>query len=87
MTTNKMFVYTEAGVLVNRVDFNDLVYKYGEPIQVSANGLIFIFHKEEKKDQIHIFKLTKDGFIYQKSIDIEQEIFKYIKTYKEIATT
>jgi len=44
-TEHKYYVYTQNGLLINRVDFKDLVNKYGEPVATSSNGLNFILKK------------------------------------------
>jgi hypothetical protein len=44
-TEHKYYVYTQNGLLVNRVNFTDLVNKYGEPVATSSNGLNFILKK------------------------------------------
>ena len=36
-------VYTERGILINRVDFSEYVEEYGTPISVSSDGRNFIF--------------------------------------------
>ena len=44
-TESKYYVYTQNGLLINRIDFSDLVENYGNPISTSSNGLNFIFKK------------------------------------------
>ena len=45
ITSNKYYIYSLKGILNKRVDFSDLVKKYGTPRTVSNNGTIFIFKK------------------------------------------
>jgi hypothetical protein len=40
-----MYVYTETGILVDRVSYRDIAEAYGKPIEISENGLILIFRK------------------------------------------
>ena len=37
-TEHKYYVYQQNGLLINRVDFSDLVEQYGAPTSVSSNG-------------------------------------------------
>lgn len=51
-TEHKYYVYTQNGLLLNRVNFSDVVSKYGEPVSTSSNGLNFIFKKTPSKLKI-----------------------------------
>ena len=42
-----MYIYTETGILVDRVDYQELAKEIGKPIALSENGLILIFKKGE----------------------------------------
>jgi len=43
MTSKKIMVYTERGILLRVIDISEEFQKYGSPIQVSSNGKNFIF--------------------------------------------
>ena len=43
VTDSKFLVYTQGGILIRRESFKNLTEKYGHPVEVSNNGLIFIF--------------------------------------------
>lgn len=45
ITESKYYVYSQNGVLINRVDFGNLVDAYGEPVQTSSNGQVYILKK------------------------------------------
>ena len=38
-----MYVYTETGILVDRISYREIAEKYGKPVEISENGLILIF--------------------------------------------
>ena len=40
---NKMYVYTETGILIDRISYAHIAEKYGKPVEISENGLILIF--------------------------------------------
>jgi len=42
-----MYVYSQVGVLINRVKFENVVAKFGNPICCSPNGQNYIFAKSE----------------------------------------
>ena len=44
-TEYKYYVFSQNGVLFNRVNFSDVVEQYGVPVAVSNNGQNFIFKK------------------------------------------
>ena len=77
VSSNKYFIYSEGGLLCNRVDYSSLVGRFGVPIEVSNDGRNFIFCAPDKKSILHVLRLEISGFIFVKTIDV----FKAIKTY------
>jgi len=59
-TSKKYFIYSEGGLLFNRIDYALISEKYGEQIQVSNNGRIFVFQKPDKTSEINILEMTID---------------------------
>jgi hypothetical protein len=49
-----MYIYTETGVLVDRVDYHELSKEIGKPVAISENGLILIFKKGEVSEKISL---------------------------------
>lgn len=47
VTETKYYVYTQCGLLINRIVYAAQVEKYGDPINCSSNGLNYIFKKQE----------------------------------------
>ena len=39
ITDNKMYVYTETGILVDRLLYRDIAESCGKPIDISEDGL------------------------------------------------
>jgi len=54
------------------------VKAYGKPLTVSNNGRIFIFKKSTSLI-LNILMLTLDGFDFIKSVDIMDNIVKYVE--------
>jgi len=51
-TTEHIYeVYTQNGMMLNRVDFKDKINDYGEPIATSSNGINFVFQRSIKTIQ------------------------------------
>ena len=48
-TEHKYYVYSQNGLLINRVNFSNYIKKYGNPVATSPNGLNFIFQKSFDK--------------------------------------
>lgn len=90
-TESKYYVYTQDGLMINRVNFKNLVDKYGDPLATSGNGLNFVFKKEYDYDTIHMKDLQKKmftisimnmsifGLIHVKNVDLIEEIKKQHK--------
>jgi hypothetical protein len=79
LTTYKYFMYNHAGILVNRVDFSKTIEKYGNPVETSPNGLVYILQKPSNPLTIHLFALTYDGFKRVKSINLHNAIWAYLR--------
>ena len=43
LTQSKYYVYDTNGILQNRINYNDIADKYGQPISTSSNGQYFVF--------------------------------------------
>ena len=80
VTGHKFMIYSEGGLLSKRICYKKEVEKYGNPISVSDNGRIFIFQsqKENSRWNIHILKMTSEGFVFIKSIHIRDAIYAYV---------
>ena len=87
VTASKFFVYSEGGLLYNRVDYQEKVTKlYGAPIEVSNDGRNFIFQKGDEKEVIHILRLELDEFKFIKTINIFESMKSYIKNANDTAS-
>ena len=73
-----MFIYTETGILVEKIDFSDLAIKYDKPIEISENGLILIFSKGLDDDEIHLIQVHIDKLEHVTTINIKQRIQSYL---------
>lgn len=86
-TENKYYVYQQNGILINRVDFNEQVNKYGSPQAVSSNGQNYIFRENlDKRDfekpyqrieerlKFNIMKLNIFGINWIKKINVLEGI-------------
>lgn len=80
-TRSVYFVYSMSGILLNRVDFKEMVEQFGRVEQISENGKNMIFLDERDKFKIphaHILCLNSSQLIYIKSIHIYDDITNYI---------
>ena len=88
-TEFKYYVYTQDGLLINRVNFKKYVDKFGPPISTSSNGLNFIFKKDhdydccqdmnelrEKMFTISVINMSIFGLIHIKDVNLLEEISK-----------
>ena len=79
ISENKMYIYTETGILIDRVDYSDLAESYGKPINISENGNILIFKKGIENPEIHLVLIHIDKLEYIRSINIKERIDNYFK--------
>lgn len=78
ITESKYFIYTLKGILKDRVDFSDMVRKYGNPRQVSNNGMVYIF-KKTQNFKLNVILLSQGGLTFVKTIHIKDAIHNYIE--------
>ena len=74
-----MYIYTETGILVDRVDYQELSKEIGKPIAISENGLILIFKKGEQSEEISLVRVAINKLSKLKTIIIKDEIEKHLE--------
>jgi len=77
ISEHKYYVYSQGGILENRVDYWIEATKYGEPTAVSNNGQIFIF-RQPKTLIIHVLIMTLEKLEHIKKIDLARAIPAYL---------
>ena len=65
-----MYIYSEMGILLDRVNYSDIAKKYGKPITISENGTIFIFRKGMENPEIHMIMVHLDKLEFVETINI-----------------
>ena len=60
-----------------------MVTQYGVPIEVSSNGIQFVFQKPDDIFNLHIVSFTSDKAVVVKSIDIKGNISTYLEQMKK----
>lgn len=71
LSEQKLYVYSQNGLLSNRVEYSDLVDKYGEMLATSNSGQSFIFYQ---KPEVTIFKLSIFGLHPVQKFSLKTEI-------------
>ena len=77
-----MYVYSETGILVDRVSYKDIAEKYGKPIEISENGLILIFKKGHDSPIIHLVMVHIDKLEWVKTINVKEQLSNYLNSPK-----
>ena len=77
-TESKYYIYSENGLLLNRVVFKDLTKRYGEIVSTSANGLNFALWNKNS-DEVTIIRLSLIKMKFIKSIPLTQSIVEFAK--------
>lgn len=75
LTEFKYYVYSERGLLVNRINFGQFIRQYGEPLTVSSNGLNYIF-KIKGENTVNIVHMNEFKAHFLKSIDVKQAFWQ-----------
>ena len=57
-TEYKYYVYSQNGMVINRVDYSNIVKQHGIPVASSSNGLNFIFKKSLNQVEDQFKNLT-----------------------------
>ena len=73
-----MFIYTETGILIDRINYKDLAHRYGKPIEISENGLILIFQKHSESTEIHLIQVHIHKLEWVATIDVRKRLAKYM---------
>jgi len=58
---NKMYVYTETGILVDRILYRDIAEKCGKPDSMSEDAKYYIFRRSPHSIDSHLVQITLDG--------------------------
>ena len=69
-----MYIYTENGILIGRVSYQDLADKYGKPVTISENGLILVFKKGHDSPIIHLVYIHINKLEWIESINIKERL-------------
>lgn len=79
---NKMYIYTENGILIGKVSYQDLADKYGKPVTISENGLILVFKKGHDSPIIHLLYIHINKLEWIETINIKERLDDYFESYK-----
>jgi hypothetical protein len=74
-----MFIYTETGILIDKIDYNDIGDKYGKPVCISENGNVLIFRKGNDNPEIHLIYIHFDKLEWIETINIKSRLDAYFE--------
>jgi hypothetical protein len=78
-----MYIYSEMGILIDRINYLDLADKYGKPMCISENGTILLFRKSIDNPEIHIVLVHLDKLEYVETINIKERLTEFFEQNKE----
>ena len=58
---SKLYIYTETGILIDRILYRDESAKWGKPVTVSEDGKNLIFRKSDQSPDIFLVKIMISG--------------------------
>ena len=67
---SKFYVYSEKGLLLNRIEYSEYTKKYGEFVSTSPDGLNFVLH-DKVADTISIIRFDEEEVQLLKSIKVD----------------
>lgn len=69
-TTEHIYsVYSQNGMLLNKVNYGDKISQYGEPIAASSNGVSFVFQKNLSSMHENYLKFVVASVFTKKKVD------------------
>ena len=78
ITEHKFYVYSEKGLLLNRIEYSDKIKQYGDEASASSNGLNFALFKS-RNDQVTILRFNESECSILKTFNIEGAIKELLK--------
>ena len=81
LTESKYYVYSEKGILLNRINFRQFVEFYGEPLTVSSNGLNYVF-KKKGENVINVIHMNEFKIHFIKSIEVKKAFWQCMNEQK-----
>lgn len=79
-----MYVYSETGILCEKIDYRDITEIHGKPMAVSENGKNMLFIKCQKSNNISICEISYKGVTpIMSKINIKNKIQDYIDNLPE----
>lgn len=73
-----MYVYTETGILLDRIKYDEIANKCGRPESISENGSHILFCKCNCSADIHLVDVNVQGLKVTGSINLKKRIEQYI---------
>ena len=80
---NKMYIYSEMGILIDRVDYSKLADKYGKPMSISENGTILLFRKSMENPEIHMIMVHLNKLEFVITINIKEKLNSFFRNNVE----
>ena len=74
----KIYIYTDTGILVDRILYKEISMQCGKPQDLSENARFFVFRKGDYCPVISIVRLEITGLNVLKQINIKDRILNYI---------
>ena len=75
---DKLYVYTETGILVRRITYSDLSEDYGRPQAISEDGKNVLFTKSRTSPIIALIKMDIEGMHLKSEVNYVQRIGAHI---------
>lgn len=75
---DKIYIYTDTGILVDRILYKEISMQCGKPQDLSENARFFVFRKGDYDPVISIVRLEITGLNVLKQINIKDRILNYI---------
>lgn len=75
-------MYTETGILIKRLLYEDITMRCGKPVSISEDGRYMIFRQSNTTPELYLIQVTFNGLVEIRTLHIQQEVEKCIQTYE-----
>ena len=79
----KIYIYTDTGILIKRLEYKDLALECGKPQELSENAQYFVFRRGDFNTDISIVKMTIDGLKKISTYNVKKTISEYLMNLPE----
>ena len=75
----KIYLYTETGLLVERIIYKEQAKEWGKPVTISEDARYILFRPSDFSSILHLVRVEISGLVHVKTVDIRERLGRYIQ--------